>query len=150
MRPSTLATLAQFGLVQTSAGPRPTRRPRAGLKAPRLRLLGRRGKLRIYLVDATAVRKLTHLNPNAPDFTMGTGDQVWENVTGPWEIWIADELGPLERRLTMLHEMVERRLMKRRGLTYDAAHEQALAREDYYRQRDGRGLDAALRRERGQ
>jgi len=120
------------------------------LKAPRLRLLGTRGKLRIYLVDATAVRKMTDKNPNAPDFTMGTNDAVWRNVTGPNEVWVADELGPLERKLTMLHEMLERRRMKRDGLSYDDAHDEALAAENRYRQANGRGLDAALRKERGQ
>jgi hypothetical protein len=122
------------------------------LKPPRLRLLKRVGRLRVYLVDATAVRKMTNKNPGAPDYTMGTGDQVWKNITGPWEIWISDELlvRPMELKSTMLHEMMERRLMLRGGLSYDDAHDKALAREDYFRQRDWRGLDAALRRERGQ
>ena len=124
------------------------------LKSPRLKLLGRRGKLRIYLVDATAVRGMTDKNPNAPDFTMGTGDQVWRETTGPWEVWISDELGPprdpLELRLTMLHEMTERRLMLRDGMSYDEAHGKALALEDKYRKINGRGLKAALARERGQ
>jgi len=119
-------------------------------KSPRIKLLTRRGKLRVYLVDGTKVRKLTHLNPDSPDFTMGTGDQVWENVTGPWEVWISDELGPLEQKLTMLHEMTERRLMKRQGMSYDDAHDVALGREDKYRKAGGKGLVQALAKERGQ
>lgn len=153
MRAEHVALLAEFGLLReprASARTLPAKRPRAGLKPPRLRLLGRRGRLRIYLVDATAVRKMTHILPEAPDFTMGTGDQVWRKLTGPNEIWISDELKPLERKLTWLHEATERRLMKTRGLTYDEAHEEALKVEDYYRQRDGRGLAAALRKEQGQ
>ena len=124
------------------------------LKPPRIKLLGRRGKLKIYLVDATYVRGMTDKNPNAPDFTMGTGDQVWPEVTGPWEVWVSDELGPprdsLEMHLTMIHEMTERRLMLRDGLSYDEAHEHALAVEDKYRKANGRGLKQALQRERGQ
>jgi len=120
------------------------------LKSPRLKLLGRRGKLKIYRVDATKVRMLTHLNPNAPDFTMGTGDQVWKETTGPWQIWVSNELDPFEAQLTMLHEMTERRLMLRHGLSYDDAHDKALAIEDKYRKANGRGLKQALARERGQ
>jgi hypothetical protein len=120
------------------------------LKWPRIRLLARRGRLRIYLVHATSVRKMKHRNSNAPDYTMGTGDQVWEDMTGPYEIWISEELDIPERKATMLHEMTERRLMIRFGMSYDDAHDKALAREDYFRQREWRGLDAALMRERGQ
>ena len=126
--------------------------PAKGLAPPRLKLLTRRGRLRVYLVNATLVRKMTKRNPNAPDFTMGTGDQVWEDVVGPWEVWISDELlaRPNEMMATMLHEMTERRLMKRDGMSYDAAHARALALEDHYRQRGWRGLKAALAREPGQ
>jgi hypothetical protein len=123
-----------------------------GLKPPRIRLLARRGRLRVYLVDATAVRKMTDKNPEAGDFTMGSGDQVQGAMTGAWQVWISDELvtRPMELKSTMLHEMLERRRMLRDGLSYDAAHAEALAAEDYYRQRGWRGLDAALRKERGQ
>ena len=125
---------------------------RAKLAPPRLKLLLRRGKLKVYLVNATAVRKMTRANPNAPDFTMGTGDQVWPEVTGRNEIWISDELltRPHEMKATMLHEMTERRRMLRDGLSYDEAHAEALAVENHYRQARWAGLDAALRRERGQ
>ena len=121
----------------------PAKRPRVGLKPPRLRLLGRRGKLRIYLVDSTKARLLY------ADWTMGGHDRVYRDFIPHNEVWIADELGPFERNLTMLHELVERRLMVRKKLDYDTAHEQATAIESRYRHARGRGLDAALRRERG-
>jgi ElaB/YqjD/DUF883 family membrane-anchored ribosome-binding protein len=121
-------------------------KPQRGLKAPRLKLLGRWGKIKVYLVNATAVRKMTRQNPNAPDFTMGTNCAVWH------EVWISDELGPprppLELQLTLLHELAETRRMLRDGLTYDDAHNESLALEDRYRKAHGRGLAAELRRER--
>jgi hypothetical protein len=122
-----------------------------GLKAPRIALLMRLGKVRVYLVNATAVRKMTRQEPMAADFTMGTNFAVWNSIVPINELWISDELGPprdpLELRLTSLHESHETRRMTRDGLSYDDAHNEALKLEEKYRAAKGRGLMAALRRE---
>lgn len=110
--------------------------------APRLRLLERRGPLRVYLVDATKARL------RLPDFTMGDHDLHSPGVVPRNEVWIANELGLLERQLTTLHELHERRLMAH-GMPYGLAHERATAIETTYRLAGGRGLGEALRRERG-
>jgi hypothetical protein len=133
-----LATAIKLGILTT----RPARRPK--LKAPRLRLLWRRGKLRIYEVDGLAVRKLEIA------FTMGGHDLVYPGLVPRNEVWIDNALGPLDQKYTTLHELHERRLMKTRGMGYDEAHESANAIESRYRKANGRGLDAALRKERGQ
>jgi len=115
----------------------------AALKAPRLRLLGTRGKLRIYEVDSSATRKLYG------DWTMGGHDLVYAEFVGKNEVWIADEVKGFERKLTTLHELNERRLMAH-GMDYDTAHDKSTALEQRYRKANGRGLDEALRKECGQ
>lgn len=128
-------------------------KPQHGLRPPRLKFLGRHGRVKVYLVDATAVRKMTNVNPAVPDFTMGSNGAVWPRPVGRDEIWISDELGPprdpLELRLTWIHEALEMRRMQRDGLDYDAAHDESLAVEEKYRKVHGRGLMAAIRRLRG-
>ena len=113
-----------------------------GLKSPRIRLLGTRGKLRIYLVNATAVRLLS------PDFCMGDHSEHNPMVLPKNEVWIANELGPFERSLTLYHELVERRLMLN-GMPYGLAHDHATKVEAAFRRARGRGLAATLKKERG-
>ena len=121
------------------------------LKAPRLRLLMHLGRIRVYLVNATAVRKMTDKNPNAVDYTMASHWGVWPTIVSKNEIWVSDELGPprnpLEMNLTILHEAAEARRMLKDKLSYDDAHDESLALEDKYRKANGRGLMAALRAE---
>jgi len=119
------------------------------LKAPRLRLLGTRGKLRIYLVATTPTKRIY------VDWTEGGHDVVY-NFIPKNEVWISDNLPPLELLLTQIHELRERRRMielMRGGMkqadAYDKAHDESLAVEDKYRKANGRGLAAALRLERG-
>ena len=125
------------------------------LQPPRLKLLGRRGKLRIYMVDDTAVRLMY------PDWTSGGHDQIYFRFIPPLEVWISRELceprPPLEKNLCILHELRERRRMivlMRGGMSrrdaYNKAHDESLVVEDKYRRAKGRGLATALRRERGQ
>ena len=120
-----------------------------GLKPPRIKLLGRRGPVRIHLVDTTAAKRIY------ADWTEGGHDRVYDFVPRN-EVWLANNLPPLELRLTMLHELRERRRMgelMRGGMSrsdaYDKAHDESLVVEDHYRKVQGRGLDAALRKERG-
>jgi hypothetical protein len=119
------------------------------LKAPRLALLGTRGKLRIYLVATTPTKRIY------VDWTEGGHDVVY-NFIPKNEVWISDNLPPLENLLTQIHELRERRRMielMRGGMkqadAYDKAHDESLSVEDKYRKANGRGLKAALQRERG-
>jgi hypothetical protein len=125
-----------------------------GLRSPLVKLIATRGRLKVYRVDDTAVRKIY------PDWTMG-GHGVGYSFIPKFEVWIAGELGPprppLEEKLTMLHELRERRRMIRllaEGKTlseaYEIAHNESLEVEDFYRKRNGRGLTAALKKEQGQ
>ena len=122
-----------------------------GLKPPRIKLLGRRGPVRIYLVDTTAAKRIY------ADWTEGGHDVCYPQFVPRNEVWIASNLPPLELRLTMLHELRERRGMLKlmgqgmsRADAYDKAHDESLAVEDKYRKANGRGLKRALATERGQ
>lgn len=132
--------------------PKPSRgRP---LKPPRIKLLGRRGKIRIYRVDDTKARLLYN------DWTSGGHSICYPDMIQKNEVWIARELGPphppLEEQLCMIHELREMRrmgeLMKggmSRADAYDKAHDESLVVEDKFRKANGRGLKQALGRERG-
>ena len=110
-----------------------------GLKAPRLKLLHRSGRLRVYLVDSNAVRKLYG------DWTMGGHHRVYPDFIPPHEVWIAEEVFDPERKLCTLHELHEYKLMGG-GQDYDTAHDASTALEQRYRKGKLRGLDAALKR----
>lgn len=122
-----------------------------GLKSPRIKLFMKLGWVRVYLVNATAVREMKKKEPNAADFTMGTNWAVWGSLVPKGELWVSDEIGPprdpLECMLTTLHESAETRRMIYRGLSYDDAHDLSLALEEKYRKVKGRGLKAALKNE---
>ncbi len=74
----------------------------------------RTGKLRIYLVNGTAVRK-DHIM-----YVMGGHWRVYEWMPKN-EVWIAEELNTLDRKYTLLHEL--RELWKMiQGMDYSTAH----------------------------
>jgi len=115
-------------------------RRRKGLKSPRLKLLMKHGKLRIYLVDSNATRKLYG------DFTGGGHSRVYpEFIKKPHEVWIAEELFGIERDLYTLHELNEYTLMGG-GMGYDEAHDLSTALEQRYRKSGGKGLKAAVQK----
>ena len=93
------------------------------MRSPRLRLLGRVAGLAIYLVDGEAVRNVVDI-----DFTMG-GNEARYGYVPAGEIWIDNAQHVLDRTATALHELVERDLMLHHGMSYDAAHDAANARE---------------------
>ena len=111
-----------------------------GLKSPRLKLLMKCGKLRVYLVDSNAARKLHG------DFTGGGHSRVYaEFIKKPYEVWIAEELFGIERDLYTLHELNEFTLMGG-GMGYDEAHDLSTALEQGYRKSGGKGLKAAIQK----
>ena len=110
-----------------------------GLKAPRLKLLTRSGRLRVWLVDSHAVRKVHG------DWTMGGHHRVYPDFIPPNEVWIAEEVFDPERQLCTLHELNEYALMGG-GMGYDEAHDLSTALEQKFRKGGMRGLAAAVRK----
>jgi len=90
------------------------------LLPPRLRLLGRVAGLAIYLVDGERVRDEIDV-----DFVNGGNEGAYPNYVPVGEIWIDDAQHQLDRTATALHELVERDLMLRHGMSYDRAHDEA-------------------------
>lgn len=110
-----------------------------GLRAPRLKLYLKSGKLRVYIVDSNATRKLYG------DFTGGGHHRVYADFIPPNEVWLAEELFGVELKLYALHELNEYALMGS-GMGYDEAHDNSTALEQTFRKGGRKGLDAALRK----
>jgi hypothetical protein len=88
----------------------------------RLRQLAPLGGDAVWLVDGRGVRDLFYSN-----FTEG-GHGLRYRFIPRREIWIDDAVVASERAFIVAHEAEELRLM-RRGMSYDRAHERALALE---------------------
>jgi len=100
--------------------------------------LGRRQNQNIWIVDGEKVCMQLF-----PDFIMGGNDQRYR-FNPPGDIWIDNRIGIEELEYTIEHELIERKLMRERGWTYNRAHtDGGLAIERTMRQRNAR--KAALR-----
>lgn len=97
----------------------------------RIRLGRSQGQV-IWVVDGGRVHQLLY-----PYFLAGGNDQRYR-YTPEFEVWIDSRMGLSELRYTILHELLERKLMRERGWTYDRAHDVAIAVEEKARLRDER------------
>jgi hypothetical protein len=77
----------------------------------------------IWIVDGALVRREIY-----PEFLYGGNSQRYRYVP-PGEIWVDNAVSAEEFSYTVLHEIRERALMARRGMTYTDAHDSALAAE---------------------
>ncbi len=97
--------------------------------------LGRRQGQDIWIVDGARVAAEIY-----PAFIMGGNDQRYR-FNPPGEVWIDNRIGIEELGYTLEHELIERKLMRERGFTYNRAHsEGGLAREQDLRQRQQRRI----------
>ncbi|MBX9691871.1 MAG: hypothetical protein K2Z81_05765 [Cyanobacteria bacterium] len=85
--------------------------------------IGRREGQDIWIVDGNKVARDIY-----PEFVFGGNDMRY-CFNPPDEVWIDSRVGVEELETTILHELVERRLMKDEGLTYGQAHDKALELE---------------------
>lgn len=88
---------------------------------------------KIVFVDGAIIR-----NYIDPEFTFGGHGYVYSYIPKD-EVWIDIHMDPRETKYVVLHEVVERKLMKDRGKTYDSAHDYAIASEKEARTKDGAG-----------
>jgi hypothetical protein len=93
---------------------------------------GQRGGFAVWIVDGATVRRAVD-----PEFLYGGNGQRYRYVP-PREIWIDHAIAADEFEYTVAHELREREVMARQGLTYAAAHDQALALERNMRLADRR------------
>lgn len=104
------------------------------LRQVRLRKIGLVGGQPVYVVDGEYLR-----NRNVDiDFVFGGNGGRYAYVpTG--DLWIERTLSKTDAAPTILHEAIEDRLMRTRGLSYDTAHDRASAVEKRMRARIAAG-----------
>jgi len=95
-----------------------------------LKLIEKRGGLKIYLVSGKLVRE--HFDFN---FVFGGHGYVYDYVPKD-EVWLDDAMLTKERKYVLIHELYELNLMKK-GKNYDNAHDYACAPEKEARRLDG-------------
>lgn len=93
------------------------------------RVIGKRGRYKVVLVDGRVIRDRLD-----PDFAAGGNPGRYGYVPND-ELWVDDctaqgDVGPYVE-----HEGVESELMRRKGLSYDDAHERATIAERRLRKR---------------
>ncbi len=99
-------------------------------KKVHLKLLDKKGALKIFLVSGKLVRRYFDFN-----FVFGGHDLIY-NYVPKNEIWLDDAILTKERKYVLIHELYERNLMKK-GMHYNDAHDYACAREREERRHDG-------------
>lgn len=94
--------------------------------------LGRKEGQDIWVVDGARVHELLY-----PYFLAGGNDQRYR-YTPDNEVWIDSRMGLSELRYTIAHELLERKLMRKHGWSYNRAHSTAIADEELLRLADER------------
>jgi len=95
--------------------------------------LGAREGQQVWVVDGDKVVRTLY-----PAFIMGGNDQRYR-FNPDDDIWIDSRIGIEELKYTLAHELIERKLMREKGWSYDRAHvEGGLAVERKLRAREAR------------
>ena len=89
-----------------------------------------RGGFNVWIVDGAAVRRDLY-----PAFLYGGNPQRYPFIPHD-EIWIDNAIAAGEFEYTVAHELLERSLMARQGMSYDDAHNRALELEHTMRRSD--------------
>jgi hypothetical protein len=116
--------LATFGQIAAAADSIST-----GVAVYRLSSGSKEGQ-EIWIVDGAAVRRSLY-----PEFLYGGNSERYLFIPRG-EIWIDNAIAAEEFAYTVAHELHERTLMARTGVSYDRAHESALVVERAMRRRD--------------
>lgn len=95
----------------------------------KIKLLGKRGQIKIYLVSGAKVRRFFDFN-----FVFGGHWLVYKYVPKN-EVWLDDSTLTKERKYVLIHELYELNLMKK-GMNYNNAHDYASAREKEAKRKD--------------
>jgi hypothetical protein len=92
--------------------------------------MGVREGFNVWIVDGAAVRRDVY-----PSFLYGGNSQRYPFIPHS-EIWIDHAIAAEEFEYTLAHELLERSLMARQGMSYDDAHNRALNLERAMRRSD--------------
>lgn len=92
--------------------------------------LGKRQGQKIWIVDGAKVVSQLY-----PPFIMGGNDQRYR-FNPDNDVWIDNRIGCEELKYTVAHELIERQLMREKGMTYGGAHNAGLALEKRMRDAD--------------
>lgn len=92
---------------------------KVNIKGVYLLKLGSKKGLTVWLVNGSKIRRDIY-----PDFVFGGNDKRYAFIP-PKEIWIDGDVSVYELEFTTEHEIHERNLMAR-GMSYEAAHREAL------------------------
>ena len=92
--------------------------------------MGMREGLNVWIVDGDEVRRDIY-----PAFLYGGNPQRYPFIPQK-EIWIDNAIAAEEFEYTVAHELLERSLMARQGMSYDDAHNRALELEQVMRHAD--------------
>ena len=103
------------------------RRKKAQQEGVRLEKLDTVGDVEVWLADGRLVREKYFI-----DFTQG-GNHERYNWIPDNEIWIDDDMSLDERSFIIVHEFLERYLMREGNMSYDEAHKHADELEEYLR-----------------
>lgn len=95
----------------------------------KIKLLGKRGPVQIWLVSGAKVREYFDFN-----YVFGGHDYVYKYIPKN-EVWLDDAMLTKERKYVLIHELYERNLMKK-GKDYDNAHDYASVAEKEARRKD--------------
>ena len=121
-----LLALCALFLFMGSGGQQASRRVEGVYRV----FVGREGGCDVWIVDGATVRRELY-----PEFLYGGNGQRYRFIP-LHEVWIDNAVAAEEYRYTLAHELHERELMARSGLSYDDAHDSALALERSMRQSD--------------
>jgi len=97
--------------------------------------------VKIYTVNGAFVRKTRDIS-----FTMGAHHYVDKFIPED-EVWIDDNLSPADLLDLIIHESVERKLMKD-GMAYEPAHDKANALENYQRNEKDKSIYTPTKKKR--
>lgn len=100
-----------------------------------------RPELKVFVVDGQYVRENMNI-----DFTEGGHHEAFDFIPEN-EIWLDLDVNVREIKFVLLHELIERRLMKKEGLKYNSSHTEASKRELNARQTDGTKIDNLINEE---
>lgn len=92
--------------------------------------LGRRQGQQVWIVDGAKVVSQLY-----PPFIMGGNDRRYR-FNPDNDVWIDNRIGCEELKYTIEHELIERQLMREKGMTYNRAHNAGLALESHLREVD--------------